>query len=104
MASNGPQILEHTLNNEGVVPDSLAQFKKFLREVKDGNDEDQTDSNTEQGDWELHLEFLFDVNQMNLKNLGLKYFSPDPNADYRIGKALKMQERRYHYYYNVLAR
>ena len=81
MATSGPQTLKQTLNNEGVIPNSLQHFKAFLREEKDGND----DTDNAKGDCELHLEFVMEVDKLiksDLKTLAKKYFSPDPKGLY----------------------
>ena len=81
MATSGPQTLKQSLNNEGVIPNSLQHFKAFLREEKDGND----DTDNGKGDCELHLEFVMEVDKLiksDLKTLATKYFSPDPKGTF----------------------
>ena len=72
MSTAGTQTLKKTLNNEG-FEGSLNNFKQFLREIKDGNDE----PDDPQGDCELKLQFIFDLKKVDLKNLETKYFAND---------------------------
>ena len=72
MSAAGTQTLKKTLNNEG-FEGSLNNFKQFLREIKDGNDE----PDDPQGDCELKLQFIFDLKKVDLKNLETKYFAND---------------------------
>ena len=72
MSVAGTQTLKKTLNNEG-FEGSLKNFKQFLREIKDGNDE----PDDPQGDCELKLQFIFDLKKVDLKNLETKYFAND---------------------------
>ena len=72
MSTTGHQTLKKTLRNEG-FDSSLNNFKKFLREIKDGND----DPDDPQGDCEIKLQFIFDLKKPDFKNIQTKYFEFD---------------------------
>jgi hypothetical protein len=78
------QTLFLTLKNEGCIPDSLKTFRKFLREKDDTADEDndQVDS-VLQGDCEMMLQFILDVQTLEHDKIGSKYFSEDSKM-YRL--------------------
>ena len=72
MSTTGHQTLKKTLRNEG-FESSLNNFRKFLREIKDGND----DPDDPQGDCEIKLQFIFDLKKPDFKNIQTNYFEFD---------------------------